>query len=418
MIQRISGQVRLALRNSVRNVRRSMLTAITVLVGTSLTVVALAFMTGLYDQIMIDYAENQGHGRVVTAAFEKREMLQPLYENIADVDPVLDTVRAIPGVTDAYPVIRLGVSTAVGEEIGETFANVTGAPLEWYESHVKPRAIVLDGAWLSESKDAQVVLGRRAANDAGAKVGDSILLLGATQYGSMSPVNAKVVGVITGDSTLDTQAFVTLDTARWMADMESGALQVMFYTDSFEPSVAEPVALAVQGALGDTYVVSSWSQQGAWPGTMPVINGMEYIIAGLMIFVMVLAIFNTMSMSVMERTSEIGVMRAMGQSRIGAVSTFLIEAGLIGAVGGVLGVLIGGLFAAYLATQGVSLGQDMVDQAGEGAFPIKSTYYAVISVQTLLYCLGVGVAAAIAGAAMPAIRAASIRPTHAMRARR
>jgi len=318
----------------------------------------------------------------------------------------------------AAPIIGTGFSSAVGEEVGETFANVTGAPPEWYEAHVKPRAIVLDGGWFTEGDDTQVVLGRRAANDAGAKVGDSILLLGATQYGSMSPVNAKVVGVITGDSTLDTQAFISLDTARWMADMESGALQVMYYTASFEPSVSEPVARAVQAALGPDYAVSGWSQQGAWPGTMPIINGMEYIIAGLMIFVMVLAIFNTMSMSVMERTSEIGVMRAMGQSRVGAVSTFLIEAGVIGAVGGVVGVIIGGLFAGYLAIAGISLGQDLVDQAGEGAFPIKSTYYAVVSLPTLLYCLCVGIAAAIAGAAMPAIRAASIRPTHAMRARR
>jgi len=76
-----------------------------------------------------------------------------------------------------------------------------------------------------------------------------------------------------------------------------------------------------------------------------------------LIMLAALAIFNTMSMSVLERTGEIGVMRAMGMSGPRALGLFLVESIFIGLLGSAGGVLLGSAGAWYLETYGVTWGR-------------------------------------------------------------
>ncbi|MFT5584747.1 MAG: putative ABC transport system permease protein [Cognaticolwellia sp.] len=149
---------------------------------------------------------------------------------------------------------------------------------------------------------------------------------------------------------------------------------------------------------------------------MPIMDGINIGLSGLMMFVMVLAIFNTMTMSVLERTGEIGVMRAMGQTRVGAVGLFLVEAISIGIIGGGAGVLVGGLGGLWMEVKGFDLGQELVDQAG--TFPVASVIYGDITPELLIQCFLLAVVTACLGALFPALRAASISPSAAMRSRR
>ena len=101
---------------------------------------------------------------------------------------------------------------------------------------------------------------------------------------------------------------------------------------------------------------------------------------------------------------------------MGAVGLFLIEAITIGVLGGSAGVLLGGLGGYYMELHGVDLGQEIVDQAG--AMPIASTVYGDVTPELLLQCFLLAIATASLGALLPALRAASISPSAAMRSRR
>jgi putative ABC transport system permease protein len=70
-------------------------------------------------------------------------------------------------------------------------------------------------------------------------------------------------------------------------------------------------------------------------------DGIQGFIQFFIIMLAALAIFNTMSMSVLERTGEIGVMRAMGMSRPRALGLFLVESIFIGLLGSAFGVALG-----------------------------------------------------------------------------
>jgi ABC-type lipoprotein release transport system permease subunit len=184
-----------------------MLTAGTVLAATALLTVLLAYLSGVIGGIVQDFTAAAGHVRIVSKAFAAREELHPLYENIAAADEVLGAVRAVPGVRDAQPRITTGVVITADEEIGDEFALVTGATDAYYRQHLRDPEHLAAGRWLS-GQPREVVVGRRVAERLDAGIGTEILLVGQTQYGSMSPVAADIVGVVVGNASLDEQVFL------------------------------------------------------------------------------------------------------------------------------------------------------------------------------------------------------------------
>ena len=408
--------IKLALRNMLRNRRRSLLTVGTVLVATCLITVALAWLEGIFGTIVRDQTAASGHIRVVDADFAAREELMPLYENIADVGPVLDAIRATPGVEAAEPRIMTGAVITATEEIGDDFTMVVGAQDSYWKERLKGPDNLVAGRWLSGAAK-EVVLGRKVAERVGADLGTEVLLLGQTQYGSMSPLTAKVVGIVSANAMVDQQAFIPLEEARWMVDLTDGSLEVLVYAASEQRSDVTPVLerLRTLPAL-DGLDVSAWYQREPFASAMTMVGAVKGFIQFLIVFIAALAIFNTMTMAVMERSGEIGVMRAMGLTRPGTVGLFVVESIGIGLTGGLLGTGLGSAFGAFLERHGVSIG-DLTDRMA-GSLPIKATVYADLTPRIVVTSIVLGLAIAIVGAVFPAMRAGSIQPVAAMRARR
>ncbi len=414
----MNNLIRLAFRNALRNKKRTGLTAATVLIGTAFTVVLLSFLNGVMGGMTQNWVDAFGPIRVVTAEYAEREVLAPLYANIPETESLVETLSKIDGVTYVAPVIRTGVIISVGEELGEDPALLTGTTSEWYEQYLLPKVDFIGGEWLrKDSEDEQVVLGGRVARSISAKVGDNILLMGQTQYGSMAPITATVVGIVTGNTTIDSRAYVDMETARWMIDVPDGALELLVYPSSNVRSVISSTSKQIQEKLGDGFLSTAWMDNTMWKQQLPIIDSIGFILSMMVIFVMSLAIFNTMTMSVLERTSEIGVMRAMGQSRFNAVTSFLIEATTIGFIGGILGAIVGSIPAMYLENNGFTFGQDMLDDVGDN-YAMTAQMNADLTPDILITAVLCGLLTALIGALLPAIRAARIQPYEAMRTER
>ncbi len=409
--------IKLSLRNVLRNYRRSLLTALTVLFATALLTVALAWLQGIFGGMSREYAATSGHIRIVSQGYADREQLMPLHENLPDSGALVQALQSVPGVVAAEPRITMGMAVTAGEEIGDHFALVVGASERYYRQRLRLADQLVAGTGLSGG-EREVVLGRSLANDVGAEVGEKVLLLGQTQYGSMAPLSAKVVGVVSGDAMLDRQAFVLLQEAQWLADIPEGAVEVLVYTRNYASATLGPV-LGRLAALPATrgLQVTGWHQREPWATTTGMIGAMQAFIEVLILFLAALAIFNTMTMSVLERTAEIGVMRAMGLTRVGALGLFLVEAGAIGLAGGLAGTALGGLAGLYLQIHGITLGQGVVDKMGAG-FPMRATVYGQVTPGLLVTGVLFGLLISLLGAALPALRASSIQPVSAMRARR
>lgn len=125
------------------------------------------------------------------------------------------------------------------------------------------------------------------------------------------------------------------------------------------------------------------------------------LIAAISIFVGAIGIVNTMTTSVMERTKEIGIMKAIGAKNSDIFFQFFIEAGMLGMVGGLIGVTFG-LLIGFIGIQGIN-----VFIGSQNPFEINWS----LAIFTLLGSFLIGSIAGIA----PAMKAANMNPVEALR---
>jgi putative ABC transport system permease protein len=137
--------------------------------------------------------------------------------------------------------------------------------------------------------------------------------------------------------------------------------------------------------------------------TAGVLEWLAYFLTVIMGAAAVLGAINTMLASVAARTHEIGVLLAIGYSRLSIFLTFLFEAALVGALGGVLGLLIA------LPFHGTETGMMNFQTFTDVSFAFRLTP------SLALVSFGIAFALGLIGGTLPALRAASLKPVEAFR---
>mgnify|MGYP001579676537 FL=1 len=133
-----------------------------------------------------------------------------------------------------------------------------------------------------------------------------------------------------------------------------------------------------------------------------VINIIISGIAAISLLVGGLGIANTMYTSVLERTKEIGTMKAIGAQNKDILSIFVIESGLLGLVGGIVGAIIGVLLS-FLASTGVNA------YFGSDIFAFQ------LSWSLIFIAVGFSLLIGLASGILPALQASKLKPTEALR---
>jgi putative ABC transport system permease protein len=407
--------IKLAFRNARRNVRRSILTAGTVIIGVAMFVLFASFIGGMSSQMFDETTQHIGQIRVADTDYLARETLRPLYEYIPDADAVVAVAEGTPGVTGAFARVQSGVAVSAGDELGDVFGMATGAEPGWYEriglydKLVEGRAPEGPNEWM---------LGSKLVKKADAKLGDEIILFGQTQDGSLSPAKGTLVGIVhAGTALVDRGVYLPLDEMQNIVDIEAGAIEVLVYTEDLHDAaaVADRIAERVDADPALTGLsVQSWTNRAPYNAMIPMMGAISGVLASALVFLTSLAIWNTMTMSVMERTAEIGVMRSMGLSAFGAVSMFVVEAATIALIGGAVGVGLGAIPSYYMETVGMTMGDGIADSMGT-TYAIRSTIYGDLTWAIALQGLVLGVVMATVGSFIPSLRAAAIQPVEAMR---
>jgi len=145
-------------------------------------------------------------------------------------------------------------------------------------------------------------------------------------------------------------------------------------------------------------------------GTMTLFLG---AIAAISLLVGAIGIANTMFTSVLERTNDIGIMKAIGARNKDVLSIFLLNSGLIGFIGGLGGVILGSI-ASTLVSSAAGIGTSVAGGRGSGGLGnlFGSSYVSPgLIIGVLLFSVAIGMIAGI----IPAIRASKLSPVDALR---
>ncbi len=234
----------------------------------------------------------------------------------------------------------------------------------------------------------QVIIGRQAAETLGLEVGDTLRLLEST---------FRVAGIYeTGVGLEDSGVVIGLREAQALAGKPH---QVMWYLVKLrDPERVE----SVQDYLDAHFPEIDISLTSEIVEIMPDMRTTEEMIeqiSFLAMFIGAVGMLNTMLMSVLERTREIGVLRALGWRRRQVVGMILQEALALGAVGGVCGIILG-----------LGLTWGITQIPGIGGM-LKASYSPELFAQALAVALVTGAI----GGLYPAWRATRMRPVEALR---
>jgi putative ABC transport system permease protein len=152
----------------------------------------------------------------------------------------------------------------------------------------------------------------------------------------------------------------------------------------------------------DFSVTSRKEMQQARAATMSSMSNFLLAIAAVSLIVGSIGIANTMFTSVLEKTKEIGIMKAIGARNPDILLIFLFNAGFIGLVGGVIGIILGTILSGFLpALMG-------------GGLPMARGG-TIVTLNSIIMALSVSVVVGILAGLIPAYQASKLRPVDALR---
>ena len=265
----------------------------------------------------------------------------------------IDRIKRISGVDMATPVITMTVEIRISGHSDSV--TVTGIIPEEY-TQAFATVEVTEGRFLRGSDGMSTVLGARVAHpqhleEAIARLGSRVTLNIKGEEGTES-VTLRVAGVLeeVGGmlTSTDTQIFVTFKTAQRIFHTGNTVDQIIIEADSVES--VDRIRRELQDELGEGVMVMSSQIIAEMVGS--VMTMLEAILGGIAAISLVVAgisVINTMTISVMERTREIGVMKALGAKSRDVLMMFLTESLLTGLIGGVAGVVFG-VFLGHIAS--------------------------------------------------------------------
>lgn len=406
----ISRLAPLALRSMLRNRRRSAFTLGAVSLGVAVVIFGGAFGAGLLNvMIQLSVESRTGAMQVNIDGYSAATEISPLKLDLPAQGEALERLRTVPGVTAVSRRIRLGGMISNGRTQSMVLVMAMDPAEEDKVTPARAQEVPKDqGTHLRADKPNGVVVGAELASAFGVKVGDSLVLTAAGPGGGINALDVEVVGITRGSTPMEGKRIMNMNLsyAQELLGMEERVTTYVVAVDQLRN--IETVASRVRAALGPKYEVSTW--QDVVPLLRDMVFRLGWVLRGISIVLFVLVMFgivNTMLMSVYERVKEIGTMLALGLKRRHIMTLFLLEAGFLGLLGGMIGALIGMAITLYTNQRGLQF-------APPGSLFTQLIRPEVSFVLAAAAVLGAS-AGAVLAAAWPARKAGLMNPVEALR---
>jgi len=403
--------LRLAWRNVFRHRRRTLITFAAIAVGLGYMIIMDSFMGGFEVYSMRNFVDQEaGHLKVHAEGYRDEDNVMPVDIVIEEPARVMTELRDELGFekmtrrtwfrgelsngVDQLPVVGIGIDSLTDQEVFDYPAAVTR------------------GRFLEDRLD--LLVGQGLAQDLGVDTGDYVTVVARTRTGSWNAFDFTVAGLLgTSDMFIDMSSVVMrLGTADELLNMDGAVTEIAVRLGGMGAAAAAKKQFEGSGFAG--LEAWTWRELGELvfqiTGTK---RAAGLLLTMVVIIIAAVGIINTMLMAVMERTREIGTLRAMGFGFREVVTLFLLEGGLIGVFGSIVGAFFGVGTSVFLDILAIDMTGLMM--GFEKILPMRMILYTEVDAMFVLRVMLLGIGVSLLATLIPARRAAKVQPAEALR---
>ncbi|MFP4656575.1 MAG: ABC transporter permease [Candidatus Woesearchaeota archaeon] len=370
----ISEYFSMAIDNLKRRRLRSWLTLLGIFIGIATIVLLIALGDGLQDAVMSQFDSLAPEVIVANVRASYGQTSEPF--DLRDVR----AVERVNGVESVSP--RMQTSVNINFQGTAKPVNVFSVPGgDYRDDFFRIFPITMDrGRVFSKSDRAGVIIGSNVATSSGyrrdMRLGDRVTIRGR---------DLEVVAIADSMGNFMVDNSILLPENLYLDILSSD--DVAEYDDigakATNEEMVDEVAEEIEMALRQTRDVDEIDQNFGVETAEDIADQVGaalfavrlffYVIAGISIFVGGIGIANTMYTAVLERTKEIGIMKAIGAKNSSIFLLFFIESGFLGMVGGIIGAAIG-----FILGQGIDKYVDLLEPQFSVSLVIGSVLFAFI----------------------------------------
>ena len=411
--------VMLSWRNIWRHRRRTLITLSSIAIGFALAVLMIGLNDGAHNS-MIRNAIKLGEGHLTV---QPRGYIEAPanHKYLTDGTTLQEKIGSLDVAGRIEPRISLQI-------LASTASNSVGAGLEGLSPLGDQRADLLrpqlvDGTWIEPGDQRGILIGDGMAGKLKAKIGSKVVLMAGKQGGDSQAQLGRVRGIFDSrvDELDDYLILSDIQLARRFLEGEGAdpALQpitrfALFLDDP--DSLPEWKAELKAAVENDQVVVLDWREM--MPQLVQFImvdDAGNYIFLVLILIMVVFGILNTVLMSVLERTREFGLLRALGISRYHLLWLVFCESLLLSLLAVGIGWIVAGAVHLWFASHGIDMAALMGGSTEMMGTFMDPVIYTELSGERVLQLTLLIFAATLGSGIYPAIKASRVTPVEALR---
>jgi putative ABC transport system permease protein len=330
-----------AVKNVLRNRRRSAVTVLIAAVGTAAILVGGGFAQFTYESLKEQAARVSGHLVVAHRDHFAKDEDAPMQYGLTGHQALRTRLVADPRVRAVLPRIQFSGLISNGDKSAVFVGSGVDAAGEFAVRG--PFLSVTAGGLLDPrpkpGDDLEIMLGKELARSLHAEPGSSLTLMTTTTEGSLNAQDVRVKGIFSvGQPEVDKRiVMVHLGTAqRLLLTEKVSTLSVYLH----ETAATDAAQAALRRELPDQAIQTWLDQASFYVAVRELYNRIFGLLGAVLVAMVLFAVTNTLGMAVLERTREIGTLRAMGTLPGQVVRNFALEGLVIGTAGAVLGMLV------------------------------------------------------------------------------
>lgn len=342
--------IKIGFRNLSKNRRRSLFTIVAIALGFAAVNVFGGFTSYMFTNLEDSYIYSQANAHIII--FKKGFLTNGKLDPVAfllteqELQRIEQVMRGFPQVLLVTAQLHISGLASNGK-VSTIFVGAGRVPSHVRFINGRARSTMVanlklfNGKPLDDNVTYGVGLSNGLAEQLNVKLGSDLIAMAPTVRGNINALDVQVYQLF--DSAVeilnDKLMFVPLRFAQALYDTTSVDRISVLLTDSRQTEMLRAEFARALGERGLDVDLKTWKElDPLYTRTKDMFDLMFIFIFIIVFFVAVMSILNTMSMAVLERTREIGTMRALGMKRPGIVSLFAAESAMLGIIGSVLGL--------------------------------------------------------------------------------